>query len=49
MYKQQCISHNEEHLNVGKVYQNVFKKDYGSNKMNPGTLGRQDNAHTCSI
>jgi len=23
MYKQQCISHNEEHLNVGKVYQNV--------------------------
>jgi len=27
----------------------VLLKGYGQNKMNPGTLGRQDHAHTCVI
>ena len=37
------LSHNEEHLHVSKIHQNVsIKRKYGQNKMNPGTLGRQD-------
>jgi len=40
------LRHTEDHLNVGKVYQNVSISKYGQNKMNPGALGRQGHAHT---
>jgi len=42
-------NHNEEHLHVSKVYQNVSIKTIWPKQINPGALGRQYYAHTCVL